>query len=362
MIEIDLKNYFCEHPFIYSEFHRKFTNNVSEETQFLCCPDWNNVNIRVSENLTENWESEEAKKVRDGHLSGNFIGCNSINCPHYNTLINTGKLSGSIRPISEFDSERYNIKGPRRIKICSDDACNFHCPSCRTEIYPNTEEKTVRTNKLLDSITEYYGPTLKEIYLSGGGEPFYSIPIRDFFKNLKKEDFPSLDTIIIHTNASLWNEKLWSQMTAIHPYVKMVEMSIDASTKDTYENKTRLGGKWDILMSNLEFISNIETIETIIFSFVVQQNNFREMNSFVLLINNLFKDKVIKTVIQFQKIVQWPSISDERYKKMKIWETSNTEYHDFVKELEKIKIYKNVMHNLNEHKLDEKKINEKKLI
>jgi hypothetical protein len=148
-------------------------------------------------------------------------------------------------------------------------------------------------------------------------------------------------------------------MTAIHQHVKMAEISIDAATKDTYENKTRLGGNWDVLMKNLEFISKIKTIETLIFSFVVQKNNFREMEQFVLLIDSLFKHTGIKTIIQFQKVVQWPSISDERYKDMKIWEPTNSEYKDFVKELMKINNYKNIIHNLNEHKL----INiEKKLI
>jgi hypothetical protein len=105
-------------------------------------------------------------------------------------------------------------------------------------------------------------------------------------------------------------------------------------------------------MENLEFIKKIETIETIIFSFVVQQNNFREMEMFVLMIDRIFKESKIKTVIQFQKVVQWPSISDERYKQMKIWEPTNPEYNDFVQELKKIKRFTNILHNLNEH--DEK--------
>ena len=349
MEKVDLTQYYCEHPFVYTEFHRKFTHQGVKETQFLCCPDWNDVDIHVSDNLMENWESEPAKKVREGHLSGNFVGCNPINCPAYNTLLNTGKPAGNIRHISEFDAERYNHKGPRRIKVCSDDACNFRCPTCRTELYPNTPEKTTRTNKLLDSITEYYGPTLKEIYVSGGGDPFYSIPMRVFLGTINGENYPALETVILHTNASLWTEKVWNQMTAIHPHVKMAEISIDAATKDTYENKTRLGGKWEVLMENLEFIKTIDTIQTIIFSFVVQQNNFREMEDFVLMIDRIFKESKIKTVIQLQKVVQWPSISDERYKQMKIWEPTNPEYNDFVKELKKIKKYTNILHNLNEH-------------
>jgi wyosine [tRNA(Phe)-imidazoG37] synthetase (radical SAM superfamily) len=359
-MEVNLKNYFCEHPFIYSEFHKEYNpkDGLMYTTQFLCCPDWNDVNIHVSDNLLENWESEPARKVREGILNGDFSHCSPINCPHFNTLINTGKLSGKggIRLIEEFNSDEHILKGPRRIKVCSDDACNFHCPTCRTEVYQNSPEKTIRTKKLLDSITEHYGGTLKEIYLSGGGEPFYSIPIREFLTNIKKEDFPVLNGVILHTNASLWTENLWNKMATIHPYLKMVEISIDAATKDTYENKTRLGGNWDVLMKNLSFISNIETIETIIFSFVVQQNNFREMEQFVLLIDKLFKHTKINTVIQFQRVLQWPSISDERYKDMKIWEPSNPDYHEFLIELEKIKSYGNIMHNLNDHNLDEKKL------
>jgi MoaA/NifB/PqqE/SkfB family radical SAM enzyme len=355
MAKVDLTQYFCLHPFLYTEFHRDWSTGKPRETQYLCCPDWNNVNIHVSDNLLENWESEPAKKVREGHLSGNFVGCNPINCPAFNTLLNTGKPAGSIRPISEYSPDRFTQRGPVRIKICSDDACNFRCPTCRVDLYPNTPEKTARTNKLLDSITEYYGPTLREIYLSGGGDPFYSIPIRNFLTDLKTEDFPALESVILHTNASLWTEKLWKQMTTIHPFVKECEISIDAATKDTYENKTRLGGKWDVLMENLQFIKNIGTINRIWFSFVVQQNNFREMEAFVLLIDELFKDSPIKRIIQFQKVVQWPSISNERYKEMKIWEPTNPEYDDFVKELAKIKKYTNIIHNLNEH-------NEKDLI
>ena len=125
------------------------------------------------------------------------------------------------------------------------------------------------------------------------------------------------------------------------------------------ENLQLLGDKIGNLLKDLQELqenykdigmtTTCNTIETIIFSFVVQQNNFREMEAFVLMIDDLFKDSKIKTVIQLQKVVQWPSISDERYVQMKIWEPTNPEYSDFVKELAKIKNYKNILHNLNEH-------------
>ena len=49
-------------------------------------------------------------------------------------------------------------------------------------------------------------------------------------------------------------------MKEVQPFVKTCEVSIDAFTKDTYENKTRIGGKWDILLENLKFITFIKTI------------------------------------------------------------------------------------------------------
>jgi hypothetical protein len=73
------------------------------------------------------------------------------------------------------------------------------------------------------------------------------------------------------------------------------------------------------------------------------------MEAFILLIDDLFKDSKIKTIIQLQKVTQWPSISDQRYAEMKIWEPTNPEYNDFLIELAKIKKYDNIFHNLNEH-------------
>ena len=43
----------------------------------------------------------------------------------------------------------------------------------------------------------------------------------------------------------------------IHRFVKSCEISIDGGTKDTYENKTRINGKWDELIDNLKFIAQL---------------------------------------------------------------------------------------------------------
>ena len=348
--KVDLKNYFCEHPFKYSEFHRKWDNPLNpEETQFLCCPDWNDINIRVSDDLMENWYSDAAVSVRKGHLSGDFKGCNENSCPALNTLMNTGKPAGNIKHISEWDPEKYNNHGPERVKICSDDSCNLKCPTCREELRPNTSEKTTRTGKLLNAITRDYGPTLKQVYTSGGGDPFYSTPMRNFLQNIDSNNFPNLEDVLLHTNGILFTPKIWEKMKNIHPHVKLVEISIDAATKDTYENKTRLGGKWDVLMENLEFIKTIETIRVVMLDFVVQKANFREMEDFVLMGLRIFGDSKFQLQINFQKVWPWPSIKPEVYKDMCVWDKDHEDYNEFVTEVKKLNQYSIVLHNLNEH-------------
>ena len=349
--EVDLTKYFCEHPFIYSEFHRKWDNPLKPtETQFICCPDWNNINIRVSDNLQENWQSKEAKSIREGHLSGNFLGCNPTSCPALNTLVNTGKAVGSIRPIEDYNPEFYDRKGPMRVKICSDDACNLKCPTCREELRPNTPEKTSRTKRLLDSIERDYGATLEEIFTSGGGDPFYSTPMREWLQGIDKETFPTLKKVILHTNGILFTPKVWEKMVNIHPHVKLVEISIDAATKDTYEKKTRLGGRWDILMENLEFIKTIDTIEMLMLDFVVQKANYMEMEAFIKLAESKFSKSKFRYQVNFQRVWPWPSIQPERYKQMNVLDPEHPEHSKFLYHLGKIKQYDtNVLHNFHEY-------------
>tara|TARA_R100000081_G_scaffold77340_1_gene43820 strand:- start:228 stop:1307 length:1080 start_codon:yes stop_codon:yes gene_type:complete len=350
---IDLNDYFCLQPFTYSEFHR----NAYSDTQYLCCPDWNDVNIKVSDNLQENWNSEAANSVRKGHLTGNFKGCNPESCPALNTLLNTGKQMTPIMHKKDFDPKLLNTKGPKRIKICSDNACNLKCPTCREEILPNTVEKTNRTKALLDSIERDYGVSLESVYTSGGGDPFYSNPMREWLQGMNKNTFPLLNEVILHTNGILFTPKVWEKMTRIHPHVKVVEISIDAACKDTYENKTRLGGKWDTLIKNLHYIKKLTTLDALMLDFVVQKDNYKEMEDFVKMGEEIFGDCSYQLQINFQRVWQWPSISDERFKKMCIWDTDHPEHQQFLVELKKIERYSQygygegktvVYHNLND--------------
>lgn len=330
----DLKKYYCELPFTYTELHT--------DKQTLCCPYWNTTDIKKSDDYLENWFSDEAKEVRQSMLDGSFKNCSVEYCPSLNTLVKTGRVTGPIRPIEEFDSSKYNK--PKRIKLCFDVACNLRCPSCRLDIVPNTDERTRVSREIFEKMEKSYSDELEEIFTSGTGDPFYSKPMREFLCGITQEKYPKLKNIIIHTNGILWTPKVWDMMSNIHPYVKTCEISIDASTKETYE-KVRLGGKWETLIENLHFVNTIPTVEQVSLSFVSQKGNYKEMDDFCKMMNDIFTNK--KVIIYFYKIANWGTFNDEEYNQVRIWDEDHEDYPLFLKEVEKLKKYNNVVHNFN---------------
>ena len=183
--------------------------------------------------------------------------------------------------------------------------------------------------------------------LTGGGDPFFSNSFRKFLIRFEPKKFPKLKNIHILTNGSLWTEPLWNKLRKIHPYVKTCEISIDAATKNTYENIVRLGGKWDKLLENLNFITSIPTIDSFTFSFVTQDTNFREMLMFCQLFNNLDNLKGKNFTIFFNHITNWGTFSDLEYSEKDISSKVHPDHEEFKRMLVKINQQPNVVHNFN---------------
>ena len=144
---------------------------------------------------------------------------------------------------------------------------------------------------------------------------------------------------------------MWERVKAIHPYVKTCEVSIDAGTKKTYETKTRIGGKLDVLLENLKFITTIDTIQFFSFSFVVQDSNFREMKLFYDIITNCMKGSKSKFDVFYNSITNWGTYSEEQYEIKDVSNSYNKLHNDFLKELDRLKNVNNVTHNFN-HLID----------
>lgn len=335
------KKYVCMFPFSYSE--------ISENHQWLCCPSWLREDIKESEDYGKNWYSDKSNKIRESILDGSYKYCDAKQCPYLSELDN-GRVSNKFIPRDQFETSRLATPEPRTITFGWDPSCNLQCPSCRLNFVNYKGELRDKVDVTIDNVSDTIGKYIENITLCGAGDPFFSKSYVNFMKNFDSSKFPKLKKIHIHTNANLWTPKLWKQIKKVHKYISSCEISIDAATKDTYENKVRLRGDWDLLQSNLQFISKIPSINVMRFSFVVQQKNYTEMRMFYEMITNLMRGKNKKYEIYFNAITDWGAYpTKELFEQEEIHNPNHPEYEEFVKELKKV-TRAGVIHNF--HHID----------
>lgn len=330
---------------------------IFDRRSHLCCPSWvpKRLNHKILDDGSEDydvWNSETAQKIRKSVLDGSYSYCNKSLCPHLSTLLNTGeptafmieksKLPFKIPNGYEITDSTYVNTTPGSINFTFDQSCNLKCPSCRLDTIMAKPEDIKRIDKTIEFIRKKYATDVKKIQLTGSGDPFASKSFRNFMFNFDPNEWPNLDDINLTTNGILFNEKNWGKMKSAQPFVKTVEISIDACTARTYENETRVGGKWDVLMENLDFISTLDSIQHLRLSFVVQNNNYKEMFGFAMLMLDKFKSRIKyhplenSTVLYFGKIAPWPHISKDDFYNRAVWKEEHVNYLDFVHEVRKL--------------------------
>lgn len=336
---IDKSKYICSAPFSYTE--------VYDDRQFLCCPSWLPIDVNDGDGIVSSFNSEKSKEIRNSILDGSYKYCNEIQCPFLARLKSNQIPKNFIPKTNESIKEFQSITHPNIVNFCFDRSCNFQCPSCRNELINYTGPQRKSVDLKLKEVEEQISPYVKRLYLSGSADPFYSKSFRQFLINLDSNKFKQLKSIHLHTNASLWNENMWDKMKVIHPFVNSCEISIDASTKKTYETKTRIGGNWEILIENLNFITKIHTIKNYIFSFVVQDTNYKEMYDFYKMIESYMKDRNTKAKweVKTNVITNWGTYTDDVFTKKDVSNPTHQEHSEFLIELEKIKNLPNIVHN-----------------
>jgi hypothetical protein len=355
-MSIDLKNYVCAVPFVSLEIQHK--------NRFLCCASWLKKYLPENTTLKNSWESEEAIEIRKSVLDGSYKYCDKGQCPFLHQLVTFGKIGNTdtLYHKNEMPSklkERIDLfnngitEPPTIIQFSFDRTCNLKCPSCRVDLIVESADGIQRIKKTIEDIENEYGKTTKTLYITGSGDPFVSVGFRDFLRNFDKSKWSNLERIHLHTNATKWNEKMWNSMKKVHKYVKTCEISIDAATKDTYENKVRVGGNWEELIDNLKFISTIPTLKSVKTSFVVQTSNYKEMKKFYDLMHSIFGNKLN---VFFGKITNWGTFSDTEFQLHKIWDKDHPDHQDFINELNKIGLKDDVWHNMQEFINKERKL------
>jgi len=321
---MNLKNYICTNPFIYTE--------ITVDTQHMCCNEWMPLNIKTKGSLYDNWKSTKAISARESMLDGSFRYCSVDKCPHLNSVVHNNRPSGPIvRRTDDLIKKLIDQELPTSMKVVFDSACNLACPSCRINFIKNETYITSKSRKILQDVEKYYGSSLEFISMSGYGDPFYSEALFEWLCNFSTTTYPNMTNIHMHTNAMLWNENNWNKIKSAQPFIKSTEISIDASKPETY-HKVRKGGKWDLLLKNLEFINSLDQVNDIILSFVIQEDNYEEIVPFYKLMDSIFH-KERNLSFQYYKILDWGILSKDEFKEKAVWDTNHRNYSKLVEQI-----------------------------
>lgn len=338
MKQLDKKDWVCLQPFNFSE--------IFDEGMFMCCPDWLPVDLGNPNHISENWQSDKAKEVRESIVDGSYKFCDENRCPKLKGL-KEGRSSGFMRKKDFLEKKDYYDKlQPESIKFNFDRSCNLKCPSCRLDFINYDGDKRERTEELINNIEEQLGKGLKQIDCTGTGDPFFSRTFRKWMMSFDPTKYPNLERIHLHTNGTLWNKSNWDRMKNVHKFVKSAEISIDAATKDTYENKTRIGGKWEPMVNNLKYIASLDTIEKVTCSYVVQKDNYKEVLDFYNLIKSIFEDSNIFWGVQFTRVVNWGTFTEEEYKDVNVGDPSHPLFNSLMEIFDRVPKNKHISHNL----------------
>lgn len=339
------KEYVCLNPFTYLDVQQ---NGAAH----MCCPSWLEPDITwdssgVRKGLPDAWNSEIANDIRASVTDGTYRYCNKVVCPGLSSL-SKGKVPTNFIHKDKFDANNYST--PRKVLFGQDRSCNMKCPSCRDEIISNPSSDTElynENNRLQEEIENSFSDTIETILMTGSGDPIYSKLYRNYLQNFEKTKYPNLKKIILVTNGNLLSEDMWNSFSCTE-YIDTVDISIDAGTKYTYENVTRIGGKWDKLIENMNFLASLsDRPRHFSFSMVVSKHNYIEMKKMYDLVHNIFDNCTGEYSIHFRQHVFWNtgSYSLEDMNMLSVFNQIHPEHSYFIQELWKIKDLPFVTHN-----------------
>ena len=266
--------------------------------------------------LSDIIDSTMHRHLKDSISDGTYRYCNAKQCSY---LKSNAVLHGQPDRI-------------QHLRLAIDDSCNLRCPSCRKSMIFHKEGSAYQLGiKLADSINswlwEYEHPI--QVHIGSDGDPFASHVYRHFMAQTPRRDNISYSIL---TNGLMFKD-FNEHVPHVISNLKELGISIDGATKETYE-KLRLGGKWEKINENLEFISQLKQKHNFrfILHFVVQQDNYHEMEDIILLGKKYNADRV-----WLNKMEDWnvfPNFADRD-----IFSSAHPLHHDYKRRLKDIDPY-----------------------
>lgn len=312
----------CDKPF--TDFEVTPNGNV-----YICCP--NHLPMPIGNAKREQsasiLNSAMAVRIRRSIIDGKFTYCDWAKCPviKNNALPKKADLTD---PAMLQNIRRGNgvINYPVHVRLSYDSTCNLWCPSCRTKKIAVKGKEFDEVMAITENVIMPVLHGAHTVMMNGYGDIFSSRACRRLLEVLNQQEFPHLKLKFL-TNGVLLTEEEWSKFPNIHGMVHSIRVSIDAARKETYD-RVRLGGDFDKLARNLEFMSRLRhqgVIDEFMISMVVQQENFREMEEFFDLGCRLDCDYVIFEVLQ-----NWSTYTSPEYEKRAVHLRQNPSHPEFV--------------------------------
>ena len=229
---------------------------------FVCgCEAWLPISVGTIDqfaSLADVWASITAQQLQADIDSGAFTHCAVDRC-------------GVVH--------RSHADRKHTVSINIDESCNLRCPSCRDHNIMITsgadfERKLARAEHIKSLLEQFEEPC--HIVMSGNGDPLASAIMRPLIRDFQPR---ANQTIRLFTNGLLLEKQLSD--SPILKHVTEYFISIDAGSELVYEH-VRLGGRWTQLINNLNWLRNTvaATGATVLLKFVLQQDNYKDMQNF----------------------------------------------------------------------------------
>lgn len=266
------------------------------------------------------------KLARLSVLNGTYVFCDSSRCSRLRTLVLKEKTC-------KIDYQYPILRADDFFQVASvdiDHSCNLYCCSCRNRII---SDRGPWRQRLTDRVIEQILPNIDILFLAGSGEVFLS----PYYKQiLHARTFKHLKGIMILSNANICKRQEWDYITSLVNGNVEVSFSIDAGTKKTYE-KIRRGGNFEKVEEHIRYVCGLKEekrIKRVILNFVIQWENYKELETFVLWGKTMGVDYFNITFLD-----NWGTWTDEEFKKICMYEEGKKPLPELQEELDKLEKY-----------------------
>jgi MoaA/NifB/PqqE/SkfB family radical SAM enzyme len=229
----------------------------------------------LEQDINEIWNGEKAKTFRQNILDKKYTFCNTKMCK--NIYTNAQEL---YQPINNNNPLISNL--PVYIQLNYDHSCSQHCIFCRDKIEIFSKEEEEKWNNIIHCKFIPLFANAKILSLSGNGELFDSNHSRILIKELLST-YPNIKTEI-WSNAIKFNEKNLKELNLIDR-IRIAHFSIHAADENTYK-KIWKTNNFKTVQDNLNYAAQLKKekkINSLIFSFVINKKNYKNMKKFVLM-------------------------------------------------------------------------------